>query len=129
MTMDALVNNAAPTDIGFAGSVSEDAAPGTVVGTATATDGQTEGGDTVTFSLSDDAGMRFAIDATTGVVTLVGALLRPLRSSSFALGPTSRSGSSPGLTGVTRQPDFDPASTGSRSSQPVCFGWYARGFG
>ena len=30
--------------------------------------------DSVTYSLSDDAGGRFAIDANTGVVTVIGAL-------------------------------------------------------
>ncbi|MBK8160965.1 MAG: cadherin domain-containing protein [Rhodospirillaceae bacterium] len=56
-------------------SVAENAATGTVVGiTALASD--PDSGDTLTYSLGDDAGGRFQIDATTGVVTVVtGALL------------------------------------------------------
>jgi T5SS/PEP-CTERM-associated repeat protein/VCBS repeat-containing protein len=63
-----------PTDADpAANTLAEDAAPGTVVGlTALAIDSNP--GDAVTYSLSDDAGGRFAIDSTTGKVTLVGAL-------------------------------------------------------
>ena len=54
-------------------SVAENASVGTSVGiTAFATD--TDVPDTVTYSLSDDAGGRFAIDTNTGVVTVNGAL-------------------------------------------------------
>ena len=50
-------------------SVSESAANGTVVGvTALATDGDVT--DTITYSLDDDAGGRFAINASSGVVTV-----------------------------------------------------------
>nr|WP_165123039.1 cadherin repeat domain-containing protein [Bradyrhizobium sp. 6(2017)]QIG91065.1 cadherin repeat domain-containing protein [Bradyrhizobium sp. 6(2017)] len=59
-------NNAANT-------VSEGAANGDLVG-ITATSSDVNGG-TVTFSLSDDAGGRFAIDASTGVVTVANASL------------------------------------------------------
>ncbi|MDY0874496.1 cadherin domain-containing protein [Dongia rigui] len=61
--------NAAPN------SVSENAASGTVVGiTALASDPDIS--DTLTYSLSDNAGGRFQINATTGVVTVAnGALL------------------------------------------------------
>ncbi len=56
-----------------ANSVAEDASVGAVVGvTALATDADTT--DSVTYSLSDDAGGLFAIDANTGVVTVAGAL-------------------------------------------------------
>ncbi|MDJ0608905.1 MAG: cadherin repeat domain-containing protein, partial [Kiloniellales bacterium] len=52
-----------------ANSVSESAANGTVVGvTALATDADAT--DTISYSLSDDAGGRFAVDSTTGVVTV-----------------------------------------------------------
>jgi hypothetical protein len=56
-------------------AVEEDAADGTLVGiTARALD--PDRGDTVTYSLINDAGGRFAIDATTGVVTVAdGSLL------------------------------------------------------
>ena len=54
---------------GTANSVSESAANGTAVGiTALATDA--DGTDTVTYSLTDDAGGRFAIDTNTGVITV-----------------------------------------------------------
>jgi hypothetical protein len=56
-----------------ANTVAEDAVNGTVVGiTALATDA--DGTDTVTYSLSDDAGGLFTIDANTGVVTIASAL-------------------------------------------------------
>nr|WP_280529685.1 cadherin domain-containing protein [Novosphingobium aerophilum] len=68
-----VVINAPPTAISFGGAVNENAAAGTVVGTATATDPDT--GDTFTFSLSDTAGGRFTI-ANNGVLTVAnGALL------------------------------------------------------
>jgi len=52
-----------------ANQVSENAANGTAVGiTALATDGDAT--DTVTYSLDDDAGGRFQINATTGVITV-----------------------------------------------------------
>ncbi|MCP5014655.1 MAG: cadherin repeat domain-containing protein, partial [Ketobacter sp.] len=58
-----------------ADQVNENVANGTVVGvTAFATD--PDGTDTVTYSLSDDAGGRFQIDANTGVVTVAGAIDR-----------------------------------------------------
>src|SRR5205807_1497440 len=56
-----------------ANTVSEGAANGDLVGiTASSTDVH---GGTVTFSLSDDAGGRFAIDASSGVVTVANASL------------------------------------------------------
>jgi len=70
-TLDSLVNNKAATDITLSNnSVNENATNGTVVGTATANDPNLAGGDTVTYTLSNNAGGRFAIDATTGVVTV-----------------------------------------------------------
>ncbi len=57
---------------GAADSVAENAANGTAVGiSASASDA--DGSDTVTYSLSDSAGGRFAIDASTGVVTVADA--------------------------------------------------------
>ena len=54
---------------GTANSVSESAANGTSAGiTAQATDADAT--DTVTYSLSDDAGGRFSVDANTGIVTV-----------------------------------------------------------
>ncbi len=58
---------------GAADSVSENSAVGTSVGiTAFADD--TDAGDTVSYSLDDDAGGLFAIDTNTGIVTVNGAL-------------------------------------------------------
>jgi|GEM_PF-5021303 len=59
---------------GTADSVSEAAVNGAAVGiTAFASDG--DASDSVTYSLSDDAGGRFAIDPSTGVVTVADASL------------------------------------------------------
>ncbi len=64
--------NDAPDDIAFAGGpLAEDAAIGTLVGTAA---GDDPDGDALAYSLLDDAGGLFAIDAATGAVTLAGAL-------------------------------------------------------
>ena len=77
-TFTIAVTDVAPTtptdsDGATGGSVSEGAANGAAVGiTANATDVH---GGTVTYSLTDDAGGRFAIDATTGVVTVANAAL------------------------------------------------------
>ncbi|MBO6550419.1 MAG: cadherin repeat domain-containing protein, partial [Rhizobiales bacterium] len=58
---------------GSANAVDEDASVGAVVGiTALATDADAT--DTVTYSLSDDAGGLFTIDANTGVVTVASGL-------------------------------------------------------
>ena len=58
---------------GTADTVAEDAIVGTTVGiTALATDA--DGTDTVTYSLSDDAGGLFTIDSNTGVITVANAL-------------------------------------------------------
>ncbi|MER9745661.1 cadherin repeat domain-containing protein, partial [Mesorhizobium sp. M0187] len=69
------VDPSTPTDTDGAtgGSVAEGAINGTAVGiTANSTD---PNGPAVTYSLSDNAGGRFAIDATTGVVTVANAAL------------------------------------------------------
>ncbi|MFV3078167.1 cadherin repeat domain-containing protein, partial [Niveispirillum fermenti] len=71
------VTNVAPTtptdSNSAANSVLQGAANGTAVGiTASATD---VNGGTVTYSLADDAGGRFAINATTGVVTVADGTL------------------------------------------------------
>ncbi len=63
-----------------ANSVLENSTVGSVVGvTGLATDA--DGSDTVSYSLDDDAGGRFAIHATTGVVTVNGAIDREAASS------------------------------------------------
>ncbi|HMS84765.1 MAG TPA: DUF4347 domain-containing protein [Nitrospira sp.] len=67
--------NQAPTDLSLsANSVAENARTGTVVGTVTGTDPDAR--DTKTYSLTDTAGGRFAINASTGVITVAdGSLL------------------------------------------------------
>ena len=61
--------NETPDSIGLVGgSVLENAAPGTSVGTASATDA--DAGDTHTYTLQDDAGGRFVIDGVTGEITV-----------------------------------------------------------
>ncbi len=67
--------NEGPTDLSLsANSVAENATTGTVVGTVSGTD--PDAGDTKTYSLTDTAGGRFAINASTGVITVAdGSLL------------------------------------------------------
>ena len=72
--------------------VLENSSLGSVVGvTALATD--SDGTDTVSYSLDDDASGRFAIDSTTGVVTVAGAIDREIVSSlSIVVRATSSDG-------------------------------------
>ena len=89
-----------------ANSVSESAANGTAVGvTALATDA--DGTDTVTYSLTDDAGGRFAIDANTGVVTVAdGSLLDYETATSHTV--TVQATSSDGSTSTETSPSISP---------------------
>lgn len=68
--------NEAPTalSLGGTGTVLEDAAVGSVVGTVAVVD--QDFGDTHGFTLTDDAGGRFAINAATGAITVTGILDR-----------------------------------------------------
>jgi VCBS repeat-containing protein len=66
--------NEAPGIVGLnASEVAEGASEGTVIGTVGASD--PDAGDTLSYSLSDDAGGRFAIDPDTGVVTVADGTL------------------------------------------------------
>ncbi|MEO0529845.1 MAG: cadherin domain-containing protein, partial [Planctomycetota bacterium] len=66
--------NEAPTSISFAApTLPENSPNGTVVATATAAD--PDAGDTITYSLNDDAGGRFTIDPSTGQVTVADSTL------------------------------------------------------
>ena len=63
--------NGRPTDITFSGTVPENAPNGTVVGTAAGVDpDRTEWSQPLTYALADDADRRFAIDSSTGVITV-----------------------------------------------------------
>ncbi|MDC8448276.1 MAG: DUF4347 domain-containing protein [Nitrospira sp.] len=88
--------NDAPTDLSLsANTVAENAANGTVVGTVTGTD--PDSGDTKSYSLTDAAGGRFAIDSATGVITVAdGTLLNYENTSSHDV--TVRVTDSGGLT-------------------------------
>ncbi|RCW63013.1 cadherin repeat domain-containing protein, partial [Pseudorhodoferax soli] len=113
----------AVTDVDAAANqVAENAANGTAVGvTAQATD--PDGTATVSYSLSDNAGGRFAIDATTGVVTVAnGTLLDYEAATSHQItvvatssdGSTSSANFTVALTDVNEQPvgavsDVNPA--------------------
>ncbi|WP_345193225.1 Ig-like domain-containing protein [Kistimonas scapharcae] len=67
-------NDVYSTTLDLSGNrVSEGASNGTVVGKAVATDIDT--GDTLTYSLVDDAGGRFAIDGNTGTITVANSSL------------------------------------------------------
>ena len=74
LTIGVTDQDEAPDSVSLsANTVTENAADGTAVGTVTASDPE---GATLTYSLSDDAGGRFAIDADTGEITVAdGSLL------------------------------------------------------
>ncbi|TKB66072.1 MAG: cadherin repeat domain-containing protein [Nitrospira sp.] len=77
--------NEGPTDLALsANTVAESAVTGTVVGAVTGTD--PDASDTKTYSLTDTAGGRFAIDASTGVITVAdGSLLNYVAAASHNL--------------------------------------------
>ena len=74
-TLTTANTNDAPDDLTLSNaSVAENASSGTVVGTASGSD--VDAGDTASYSLVDDAGGRFAIDNSTGEITVAdGSLL------------------------------------------------------
>lgn len=72
MTLNLSDENEAPTDISLSNNtISENAANGSAVGTASATD--QDSGESFTYSLTNDAGGRFAIDPETGEITVADA--------------------------------------------------------
>lgn len=74
MTIDITPVNDAPTDLSLsANTVAENAANGTVVGTVNGTD--PDSGDTKAYSLTDNAGGRFAINSVTGQITVANSSL------------------------------------------------------
>jgi Ca2+-binding RTX toxin-like protein len=86
-----VVLNAAPTALALTGSIAENAANGSAVGTVTGTDPD---GDTLTYALLDNAGGRFAL-TTTGALTVAnGALLNyeAARSHNITVRATDRFG-------------------------------------
>ncbi len=108
-----------PTDINAAPNlVAENAATGTVVGvTASATDSDATF-NTITYSLDDDAGGRFAIDSVTGVVSVAnGGLLdyETSTSHSITVRSTSADGSTTTQTFTIQLTDVNEASVGTIS--------------
>ena len=95
--------------------VPENAAVGTVVGiTAQATDA--DGTDSVTYTLDDDAGGRFAVDGVTGIVTVVGAIDREASGSySIIVRATSSDSSTSTQLFTISIGDVDEFDTGSVS--------------
>ncbi|MBK5949930.1 hypothetical protein CH339_17680 [Rhodobium orientis] len=75
-------------------TIDENSAAGTIVGTVSATD--PDAGDSLTYSLVDDAGGAFAIDASTGLITVANSLLLDYETAS-ALNITVRATDSGGL--------------------------------
>ncbi len=74
LTFNVTAVNDAPTDLSLsANTVAENAANGTVVGRVTGTD--PDAGDTKTYTLTDSAGGRFAINRSTGVLTVANGTL------------------------------------------------------
>ena len=74
MTIDITPVNDAPTDLSLsANTVAENAVNGTVVGTVNGTD--PDSGDTKAYSLTDNAGGRFAINSVTGQITVANSSL------------------------------------------------------
>ena len=102
LTIDVNDVNEAPGAASFAdgSSVNENSANGAVVGTVDASDPDL--GDIVTYSLSDDAGGRFAIDANTGVITVAdGSLLNFETSSSHSITVVASDGALTSSTTLT----------------------------
>ena len=85
LTVHITAVNDVPTDLNLsANSVAENATTGTVVGTITGAD--PDAGDTKSYSLTDTAGGRFAINASTGVITVAdGSLLNYEAATSHSL--------------------------------------------
>jgi Ca2+-binding RTX toxin-like protein len=74
--------NAPPTSIALSGSINENAADGTAVGTVTGIDPD---GDALTYALIDNAGGRFAITAAGALSVMNGSLLNYEAASSHAI--------------------------------------------
>ncbi|MGN6547614.1 MAG: cadherin domain-containing protein, partial [Aureliella sp.] len=90
----------------------ENAAVGTLVGVTGLAD-DADGTDSVTYSLDDDAGGRFAIDANTGVVTVAGAIDREVASAySITIRSTSTDGTSSSQNFSISIGDIDDFDTG-----------------
>ncbi len=74
LTVNVTAINDAPTDLSLSAStVAENAANGTVVGTVTGSD--VDAGDTKSYTLTNNAGGRFAINRTTGALTVANGTL------------------------------------------------------
>jgi len=107
-TKNEVISSTTDSDAG-ADQVNESASNGTAVGiTALATDAD---GDTITYSLTDDASGRFAIDSSTGVVTVADAssiVYANNTSHSITIRSTSADTSTSDLTVVIQVLDNSP---------------------
>ena len=107
----------APTDAnGSANAVDENAANGTAVGVTAAASDADATTNAVTYSLTDNAGGRFAIDANTGVVTVAnGSLLdrEAAASHNITVRATSADGSTADSTFTVNVNDVDEFDTGA----------------
>ena len=107
----------APTDAnGSANAVDENAAHGTAVGVTAAASDADATTNAVTYSLTDNAGGRFAIDANTGVVTVAnGSLLdrEAAASHNITVRATSADGSTADSTFTVNVNDVDEFDTGA----------------
>ncbi|MCP5017551.1 MAG: cadherin repeat domain-containing protein, partial [Ketobacter sp.] len=106
------ISGVSDTD-GAADFVLENSAPGSVVG-VTAFANDADGGDTVSYSLDDNAGGRVTIDANTGVVTVAGGIDREAAASyDITVRATSTDTSSSTQTFTIAVGDVDEFDTGA----------------
>ena len=107
----------APADSdGSANAVNENAANGTAVGITAAASDADATTNTVTYSLTDNAGGRFAIHANTGVVTVANGLLldrEAAASHNITVRATSADGSTADSTFTVNLNDVDEFDTGA----------------
>ena len=121
-------SNRAPTDLTLSGhTVAENATTGTTVGTVTASD--LDAGEDFIYALTDNAGGQFAIDTTSGVITVANEAcwttrkpppkMLPLRSRISAATPTPKPSLLPSSTLTRRRSTSASAATPSRRTRPT----------
>ncbi|MBS0170648.1 MAG: cadherin domain-containing protein, partial [Nitrospira sp.] len=113
--------NDAPTDLNLsANTVAENAANGTVVGTITGVD--VDAGDTKAYSLTDNAGGRFAINSATGVITVANSTLlnyEAATSHSVTVRITDRAGATYSETFTINVTNVNEAPAGTNSTVTI----------